>query len=81
MTALILDAIPGPVWAALGGLVAIFVAWVTGRRSGAQAAKTDALQADAKANEAGRDAAGKAKDDLRAGKLPEDIARSNDGRW
>jgi hypothetical protein len=44
MTALILDAIPGPVWAALGGLVAIFVAWVTGRRSGTQAAKTRAAE-------------------------------------
>ena len=49
MIALILDAIPGPVWAALGGIVAIFVAWVTGRRSGAQAAKNKAAAKDAAA--------------------------------
>jgi len=44
MTALILDAIPGPVWAALGGLVAILVAWLTGRRGGSVAAKNKAAQ-------------------------------------
>jgi len=65
----------------VGAVALLWGAWVMGKREGTQAAKTDALQADARANEAGRDAAGKAKDDLRAGKLPEDIARSNDGRW
>ena len=38
MISLILNAIPGEAWAALAGLVAIAVAWFTGRRGGTQAA-------------------------------------------
>jgi hypothetical protein len=37
MTALILNAIPGEVWAALGAIVAAVVAWFGVRRSGAKA--------------------------------------------
>ena len=42
MIALIINAIPAPVWAALAGMVAVAVAWLTGRRNGTQAAKTKA---------------------------------------
>jgi hypothetical protein len=42
--ALLLDAIPAPVWAALVGMVAIAAAWLTGRRDGAQRTKTKAAE-------------------------------------
>lgn len=42
--------------AALAGLVALFGAWVAGRREGAQAARSRALRADAKAHERMNDA-------------------------
>lgn len=42
MIAIIINAIPAPVWAALAGIVAVAVAWLTGRRNGTQAAKTKA---------------------------------------
>ena len=44
MTWLILDAIPGPVWGALGVFLTVLVAWLTGRRGGAQAAKIRAAE-------------------------------------
>ena len=44
MVALILNAIPAPVWAALVGMVAIAVAWLGGRRDGAQRTKTKAAE-------------------------------------
>jgi len=44
MIALIINAIPAPVWAALAGMVAVAVAWLTGRRSGAQRTKTKAAE-------------------------------------
>jgi hypothetical protein len=40
--AIIINAIPAPVWAALAGIVALAAAWLTGRRNGTQAAKTKA---------------------------------------
>ena len=43
MIALILDAIPGAVWAALGAVFAAVVSWLAGRRSGAVAAKNKAI--------------------------------------
>ena len=42
MIALLLNAIPAPVWAALAGMVAVAAAWLTGRRNGAQRTKTKA---------------------------------------
>ena len=42
MIAIIINSIPAPVWAALAGMVALAAAWLTGRRNGAQAAKTKA---------------------------------------
>ena len=42
MIGIILSAIPAEVWAALGGIVAIVAAWITGRRSGATDAQRDA---------------------------------------
>ena len=42
MIALLIDAIPTPVWAALAGIVAVAAAWLGGRRNGTQAAKTKA---------------------------------------
>ena len=42
MTALILNAIPGEVWAALGAIVAAVVAWLVGRRGGVRAARVGA---------------------------------------
>jgi len=40
--ALIINAIPAPVWAALVGMVAIAAAWLGGRRSGSVAARNKA---------------------------------------
>ena len=48
MIALILNAIPAPVWAALVGMVAVAAAWLGGRRDGAQRTKIKAAEKDAK---------------------------------
>jgi len=42
MTALILNAIPGELWAALGAILAAAIAWLVGRRGGTQAGKAKA---------------------------------------
>jgi uncharacterized membrane protein YdjX (TVP38/TMEM64 family) len=42
MTALILNAIPGELWAALGAILAAAIAWLVGRRGGTQASKAKA---------------------------------------
>jgi len=42
--ALIINAIPAPVWAALVGMVAVAAAWLGGRRNGAQRTKTKAAE-------------------------------------
>ena len=44
MINLILNAIPAPVWAALGGMAAFAVAWLSGRSAGARGAKTEAAK-------------------------------------
>ena len=49
MIALSLQYIPGEVWAALCGLVAVLGVWLTGRRSGAVAAKNKAAARNAEA--------------------------------
>lgn len=45
----ILSLIPAPVWAALAGMVALAVAWLGGRHSGAQGAETKAAANEAEA--------------------------------
>jgi len=42
MIAILISAIPAPVWAALAAIFAAGVSWLTGRRSGSVAAKTKA---------------------------------------
>ena len=44
MLPLIINAIPAPVWAALAGMVAIAIAWLTGRRDGRGDAKAKAAE-------------------------------------
>jgi len=44
MIALLINAIPAPVWAALAGMLGIAAAWLTGRRSGSVAARNKAVQ-------------------------------------
>ena len=44
MIAIIINAIPAPVWAALAAIFAAGVSWLIGRRDGAQAAKTKAAE-------------------------------------
>jgi len=56
MIALLINAIPAPVWAALAGLVAIGGAWLTGRRSGSVAAKTKEAEKQAKTLQTAKDA-------------------------
>jgi hypothetical protein len=40
--AILINAIPAPVWAALAGMLGIAAAWLTGRRSGSVAARNKA---------------------------------------
>lgn len=47
MIALILKAIPAPVWAVLVGMVALAAAWLGGRRDGAHRTKTKAAEKNA----------------------------------
>lgn len=49
MIPLLLQYIPGEVWAALGGLVAVLGVWLTGRRQGAVAAKNKVAARNAEA--------------------------------
>jgi len=42
MIALVLNAIPGELWAALGAILAAALAWLVGRRGGVRAARVGA---------------------------------------
>jgi|VirMetMinimDraft_7_1064189.scaffolds.fasta_scaffold204362_2 hypothetical protein len=69
MIALILNAIPAPVWAAIVGMVALAVAWLKGRSDGARGVKTKAAAKAADdlqtANEVQNDNAAKSGDAVR----------------
>lgn len=53
----------------------------TARKSGKDAVIASQAKDAAKRTEKGRKAAGKARDDLRDGKSPDEVVRGNDGAW
>lgn len=77
--------IPG--WLRRGALVlgsvvlAALAAFQMGKREGRIVSVVDRMKAAERDQEAGRKRAGKAMDELRDGKTPEQIVRDNDGGW
>ena len=75
----------GPFWpylaaagAAVGGL---FVAYFKGKSKARADLAAKQAAATAKATDKGRKAAGKAGEDLRSGKTPDDVVGRNDKKW
>lgn len=62
-------------------LVLVFVMAFFARKSGKDAVLATQAKDSAKRAEKGRQAAGKASQDIRDGKSPDDVVRDNDGAW